>query len=168
MSVLKRTWTTKTGEKREAWRVDWFVDGKREFQTFERKKDADDFYATVRVDIRKGLHVAPSKTPTVAEAAESWIKRVEADGREATTIKQYRQHIDLHIVPRIGRFKLAQLAPAKIEAFRDDLLAHISRPLARKVLTSFKSLLKGANHAHLITGVSIGRDQRSQRKLEVG
>lgn len=60
------------------------------------------------------------------------------------------------------------MTPAKVAAFRDDLLAHLSRPLARKVLTSLKSLLKAANHVHLATGASIGRDKRSQRKLEAG
>ena len=81
--------------------------------------------------------------------------------------KQYRAHVNLHIVPRIGRLKLAQLTTPKVEAFRDDLLQSMSRPLARKVLTSVKSLLKAANHAHLATA-SIGPDKRNQRKLEAG
>ena len=42
MSVRKREWTTRKGERREAWIVD-YVDqqGDRHIQTFERKKDAD-------------------------------------------------------------------------------------------------------------------------------
>ena len=118
--------------------------------------------------MRKGTHTAPSKSITVAEAAERWIKRVEADGRERSTIRQYRQHIDLHIVPRIGKLKLARSDPDEVEAFRDDLLAKLSRPMARKVLTSLKSLLKVAKHAHVAADVSIGRSKRSERKLEVG
>jgi integrase len=168
MSVRKRKWTTRSGEQKEAWLVDWFVDKERQYQTFERKKDADAFYDNVRVDKRKGIHVAPSKSPTVAEAAEAWIKEVEAHNRERTTIKQYRQHIDLHIVPRIGKLKLAQLNTHKVKAFRDDLLEKMSMPMARKVLTSLKSLLKANGHVHLALGVSIGRDKRGQRKLEVG
>jgi integrase len=168
MSVRKRTWTTKSGEDKEAFIVDYAdQDGDRHIRTFERKKDADDYHATVRIDVRRGLHSAPSKSITVAEAAQRWIKRVSADGRERTTIDQYRQHIDLHIAPRIGRMKLAQLTPPRVEAFRDDLLQNMSRPLARKVLTSLKSLLRAANHAHLATA-SIGPDKRSQRKLEAG
>jgi integrase len=169
MSVRKRLWTTRRGESKEAWIVDYIdQDGDRHIETFERKKDADAFHATVRVDVSKGIHTAPAKSPTVAEAAESWIKRVEADGRERTTVRQYRQHINLHIMPRLGRIKLAHLTPSKVEAFRDDLLANLSRPLARKVLTSFKSLLKIAKHAHVTADVSIGRGNRGERKLEVG
>jgi integrase len=169
MSVRKRKWTTRLGEQKEAWIVDYTdQDGDRHIRTFDRKKDADDYYPTVKVDVRQGTHTAPSKSVTVAEGAESWIKRVEADGRERTTVRQYRQHVDLHIVPRIGRIKLAHLTPKKVEDFRDDLLANLSRPMARKVLTSLKSLLKVAKHAHVATDVSVGKNKRSERKLEVG
>jgi integrase len=67
-----------------------------------------------------------------------------------------------------GKTRLAQLTPARIESFRDDLLANLSRPMARKVLTSLKSLLKAPKHAHVAAGVSIGRNKRGERKLEVG
>jgi integrase len=169
MSVRKRKWVTRSGEVKENWIVDYFdQEGDRHIVTFARKRDADEHHAKVRVDVRAGMHTAPAKSLTVAEAAESWIKRVEAEGRERTTVRQYRQHANLHIVPRIGRLKLAHLTPAKVESFRDDLLASMSRPLARKVLTSLKSLLKVAKHAHVAADVSIGRGKRSERKLEVG
>jgi integrase len=169
MSVRKREWTTTKGETRQAWILDYVdQDGDRHIRTFERKKDADAYHDTVRTDVRKGVHTAPSKSITVAEAAESWIKRVEAEGRERGTLAQYRQHVNLHIAPRLGRIKLANLLSARVESFRDDLLANLSRPMARKVLTSLKSLLKVAKHAHVAADVSVGRSQRSERKLEVG
>jgi integrase len=168
MSVRKREWTTRKGEMREAWIVDYVdQDGDRHIETFERKKDADARHDKVRMDVRQGVHTAASKSITVAEAAESWIKRIEAEGRERGTLAQYRQHVKLHIAPRIGNYKLAHLTPAKIEAFRDDLLANLSRPMARKVLTSLKSLLKNAKHAHVSADVSVGRSKR-ERGLEVG
>jgi integrase len=169
MSVRKRKWVTRKGEPKEAWIIDYTdQDGDRHIETFERKKDADARHATVTVDVRQGVHTAASKSGTVAEAAESWIKRVEAEGRERGTLAQYRQHVKLHIAPRIGNYKLAHLTPAKVEAFRDDMLANMSRPMARKVLTSLKSLLKNAKHAHVAADVSVGRSKRSERRLEVG
>jgi integrase len=169
MSVRKRKWVTSKGEAKEAWIVDYAdQDGDRHIETFERKKDADARHAAVTVDVRQGRHTAPRKSITVAEAAESWIRRVEAEGRERGTLAQYRQHVKLHIAPRIGRYKLAHLTPTKVEVFRDDLLASLSRPMARKVLTSLKSLLKNAKHAHLAAYVSVGRSARAERKPEVG
>jgi integrase len=174
MSVRKRKWVTSKGEAKEAWIVD-YVDGQgaRHIETFERKKDADSFQATVKVDIGRGVYTAPSKSVTVARAAEDWITYVEREGRERSTLAQYRQHVDRHIVPRIGREKLAGLTTPRINAFRDDMLANISRPLAKKVLTSLKSLLRDAQRRgnvaqNVATDVSIGIDKRGKRKLRVG
>jgi integrase len=168
MSVRKRKWTTRRGEAKEAWVVDYVdQDGDRHIETFERQKDAKAFHDTVRVDVRKGDHIAPSKSETVKEAAERWIKRVEANGRERGTLRQYRQHINLHIAPRLGNIKLANLTGSRVETFRDDLLVNLSRPLARKVLTSLKSILKVAKRGQVAADVSIGKDKR-KRKLEIG
>jgi integrase len=169
MSVRKRAWTTRKGEEKEAWLVDYTDQGgERHVRTFGRKKDADEYHATVRVDVRQGRHTAPSKSITVAEAAEAWIKRVEADGREAGTVQMYRQHARLHIVPRLGQRKLANLTHDAIDKFRDDLLSSMSRPISRKVLTSLKSILRVSKFAHVADGVRIMHSKRDQHRLEVG
>jgi integrase len=169
MSIRKRAWVTRKGEAKEAWIVDYVdQDGDRHIETFEKKRDADARHDEVRVNVRKGTHTAASKSVTVAEAADAWIKRAEADGRERTTVRQYRQHAEQHICPRIGRTKLAHLTPTTVENFRDKLLEDLSRPLARKVLTSLKSLLKVAKYAHVAADVSIGKGARGKRKLRVG
>src|SRR4029077_300134 len=61
----------------------------------------------------------------------------------------------------------------RIQAFRDDLLASLSRAQAKKVLTSLKSLLKDAQRRgnvaqNVSLGVSIKRDNRTKSKLKVG
>jgi integrase len=55
-----------------------------------------------------GIHTAPSKSITVAEAAKDWVESVKLEGREATTIAQNCQHAQ-HINVRIGNTKLANL-----------------------------------------------------------
>jgi integrase len=174
MSVRKRTWTTSKGESKEAWIVDYTdQDGARHIETFDRKKDADERRATIKVDVRHGVHTAPNKSITVAQAADDWIAYVELEGRERSTLAQYRQHANRHIKPRIGREKLANLTTPRINAFRDDLLANMSRPMAKKVLTSLKSLLRDAQRRgnvaqNVAADVSISADKRGKRKLKVG
>ena len=63
---------------------------------------ADARHDEVRGDVRAGLHVSPSKSVTVKEAGASWIKVAESGSFERATIKQYREHVDRHIVPFIG------------------------------------------------------------------
>ena len=81
----------------EAWIVDYCDgDGDRHIHTFERKKDAEAYHATVKVDVRAGMHTPASKSITVAQAAEEWIKGVALERREASTLAQYRQHATAH------------------------------------------------------------------------
>ena len=59
--------------------------GERHIETFDRKKDADARHAEVTVDVRKGVHVAPSKSITLREAGEKWIEAAEHE-LERTTV----------------------------------------------------------------------------------
>jgi integrase len=169
MSVRKRVWKTKKGEKRTAFIVDYTDgDGDRHIETFEREKDAKARHAKVAVNVAPGVHVAPSKSLTMREATEAWIKRVEARGRERGTLDQYRQHVALHINPRLGSLKLANLSAASIEHFRDDLLASMSRPMARKVMTSLKSILKVSRMTHVMVDVEGLAEPTREATIEVG
>ena len=80
MAVRKRLWTNDKGEHREAWVVDYSVNGKRHTKTFERKRDADRYHAGVTVDVGKGVHTPESRSLTVAQAAEQWLAYVELEG----------------------------------------------------------------------------------------
>jgi integrase len=174
MSVLKRRWRTYKGEIREAWIVD-YVDqqGERHIETFAKKKDADDYQSAVKEEVRRGVHTAPSKSITFAEAADDWITYVESEGRERSTLDQYKQHARLHIVPRIGATKLALFTTPNCEKLRDDLVRELSRPMARKVLRSLKAILKDAKRRGNVA-VNVASDtritslKREKRKIKAG
>jgi integrase len=174
MSVRKRKWITRSGEAKEAWIVD-YVDqqGDRHIETFARKKEADAYAQQVGVDVRAGTHTPASKSITVAQAAEDWITSARLEGREAATLAQYRQH-SVHIGQRIGNMRLASLTTPRVNAFRDDLLATMSRVMARKVMSSLKSLLRDAQRrGNVAQNVALGvkridADKRHEAKLKVG
>jgi integrase len=119
------------------------------------------------------VHTPHSKSRTLAEAAEDWLKYVELENRERSTLDFYRRHIVLHINPRLGNEKLSKLTAPRVEAFRDDLLAKLSRVQARKVLVSLKSLLRDAmrrgNVAQNVSlAVKITSSERDKKRLKVG
>jgi integrase len=144
MSVRKRKWITSKGEAREAWIVHYSKDGNQHIKHFERKKDADAYHATVRVDIDRGVHTAPSRSPTVAKAAEDWLSFVESEERQRSTLVQYRQHV-AHINKLLGSEKLGKLTTPRINVFRDELIKAVpTRQTAKKVLASLKGILKDA------------------------
>lgn len=159
---------------REAWVVDYIdQDGKRRLKTYATKKEASENSHQIGVDVRTGIHTPESKSITVARAGDDWVAQVQNEGRERSTLAQYRQHLHKHINPRLGNEKLARLTTPKINAFRDDLLKKLSRPLARKVLTSLKSLLSDAQRRgnvaqNVALSVKIGVNKRDKKKLKAG
>lgn len=131
-----------------------YVDGggKRRFRQFPTRKEADAFLTQARAQVASGVHTPDSVSPTVAEAAEIWLKRCQRDRLERTTIEQYRGHVELHIAPRIGATKLSRLTPPLVNEFADQLLtAGRSRELCRRVLISLSSIVTEAQRRGLVT-----------------
>lgn len=165
MSVRKRKWLTRSGEEREAWIVD-YVDqqGERHIETFDKKKDADARHAEVKVDVKAGVHVAPSKSVTVKEAGASWIKAAEAAGLERATVKQYREHVDQHIVPFIGSMKLSEISAQTVRKLEDRLREEKRSPaMVRKIIGSLGSMLADAQEQGLSARNAV-RDLRRNRR----
>src|SRR5262245_49114770 len=117
-TVRKRTWTHK-GEKRAAWVVNYTdQNGKRRLKTFGNKKAANNWLTEAAHEVKQGTHTADSDSITVADACALWIRRGELEGLERSTIRQYRQHVDLHINPAVGIVKLSRLNTPKVEEFK--------------------------------------------------
>jgi len=173
-TVRKRKWTNKEGEQ-VAWIADYFdQQGRRHIKTFDTKKAASAWLVTTQGEVSRGVHTPETASITVAEAAEIWIEKGELEKLERSTLRQYRNHADLHIKSsRIGNEKLARLSTPAIEVFRDDLLKKCSRPMARKVLASLKSILGEAQRRGLVAQnaaqpVRVDVKKREQGKLAVG
>ena len=176
--VRKRTWKNKAGEQ-TAWIADYFAPGKngkpeRHIKTFATKKEASAYLVTAQGEVQRGVHTPESTSITLAEAARLWLDRGELEKLERSTLRQYRNHVDLHIVPLIGVQKLARLSTPAIEAYRDELLKKgCSRAMARKVLASLKSILGEAQRRGLVAQnaaqpVKVDVKKREQGKLAVG
>jgi integrase len=151
-TVRKRKWMTAKGIEETAWVVD-YVDqlGRRRLKTLATKKEADAWAVTTQHEISQGIHTPASASVTVAEATDLWIKHCEAEGLEFGTIKQRRQHLNLHIAPFIGREKLSSLSTPRVHAF-DSQLRNGGRSLEmrRKVLTNVKTMLTFAQGRGLV------------------
>lgn len=126
--------------------------GTRRFRQFETKRDADAFLTQARSQVQQGVHTPDAISPTVAQAAEMWLQRCERDKLEATTIRQYRTHVNLHIVPRIGTMKLSRVTAPAVNAFADQLLADgRSREMVKRVIVSLSSIVTEAQRRGLVT-----------------
>jgi integrase len=183
MAIRKRTWTTKKGTQ-PAWLADYKdADSQRHRKSFPTQREAKQWLARTTVEVQEGTHTPDSATVTVSEAAQLWLKRARREGLEKSTIRQYEQHANLHICPGEGGFvvnghpfaeiKLSRLTKPIIEGFRDHLIEHNSRELARKILVSFKSILneakrKGLFARNIAEDITIEEDHRRKSKVSAG
>ena len=165
MGVRKRTWITRRGAEKTAWVVE-YTDrtGKRRLKTFPKKKDADSFDANTQVEIRDGIHVADSASITVEEAARNWIATAIGNQLEPTTVEQYRQHVNLHIVPLIGSKLLSRMNVPDIRAFEDVMRdSGRSAAMVTKVRGSLGSIFADAQERGQATRNPV-REMAGRRK----
>jgi integrase len=179
MSVRTHTWTTKSGEARQAYLVQYSTaeldkrgKRKRHVKFFDRKKDADAFHAQVRVDVGKGVHVPASKSITVEAAGRNWID--SCGDLERTTVDGYQQHLNLHVGPYLGGVKLSALSVAIVRDWQDKLRKGVPAPgqaeaeprtadMVKRVTTSLGSLIADAvERGHV--GTNVVRNLRANRK----
>jgi integrase len=165
--VRKRAWKGADGASKTAWVADYTDQaGKRHIKTFGTRKAADDWLVGARHEVAQGVHTPASASPTVAAAGEAWIAQGETDGLERSTLRQYRQHLDLHIRPFIGAVKLADLSPAGVREFRNRLIAEgRSRAMAQKVIGSLGAILADAMGAGMVAR-NVVRDQTRQQRRQ--
>src|SRR5262249_56747071 len=169
MSVRKRTWETKCGEVKESWIVDYrdkAKGGARVMRTFERKKEADDFATTMKSEVRDGIHIARSKSVTVAQAGKFWIATAEASDPplERATVENYQGLLDMHITPFIGTTKLSDLSVPMVRALEDQLReAGRSPKMVKRVRNALSMLLSDAQERGLVAR-NVARRLTSNRR----
>jgi integrase len=151
-SIRERNWTTKKGDEKTKWVVD-YVDqhGKRRIKTFSKKKDATDWSVNALHEIQQGVHTAASSSKTIEVTWRLWLADCEANGLEFGTVRQRQQHLNHHVEPFIGRRKLAELTTPLVYDF-DGKLREEGRSLAmrRKILTNLKTMLTFAQGRGLV------------------
>ena len=163
-SVRKRAWVTSKGVEKTAWVVDYTHRGKQHIKTFPTKREAVAWRADMQHEVKQGTHTPASKSITVAEAGALWLSQAENDGLEASTVMQYRQHLNYHITPFLGDVKLAELTPASVVGFRAQLRKEGRSPvMAKKVTTSLGAILASA-----IAGGRVARNVVREQAREHG
>jgi integrase len=179
MSVRKRSWVTASGQPRTVWQVDYRDrSGKRRARQFDKKRDADSFYATARVEVQAGTHVARADTVTVEAAGKLWLRSGEAAGLERSTLDQRRQHLEHHITPLIGNRLIIDITGPALRDFEDRLRAGGRSPaMCRKVRVSLGAIFGDAISRGLCqrnpvretrAARSTATDKRHRRRLVVG
>lgn len=148
-----------------AYRVQWRENGTRRSkraQGFPTKAHAQQALNDVLKEIYSGRAVTPAGN--VADFMREWLDTYERSGKvKHTTAVAVRDHVERHIVPRLGDMQLGKLSPQHVARFYADLLTsgevrHKSkRGLSPKTVRNIAQTLRKA----LADGVKYGRVGRN-------
>jgi len=101
--------------KNGTYMVQLTVDGKRITKYFKTKREANEWRIDTLKKVQNGLFYSGPKL-TLEEFLEEWL-RARKDSIKPKTLMQYRQIVESHINPTLGKIKINELQPAEIQAF---------------------------------------------------
>jgi len=104
----------------------------------------------------------PKDQTTIGEAAQIWLRRCEIEQLERATMHSYRGHVRNHIEPKIGHLLLEDLSAPDVREFLDGMLESSTRAMAKKCLTSLRSIISEAQQRGLVQH-NVARDVKLRR-----
>ena len=118
------------------------IDGKRQRKTV---------YGSTQTEVRRKLTAIQGKmdrgipvrssSPTVATFLDDWVAGVEKQGRRPKTIENYRQAVENHLKPALGRHRLEKLTQHHVQLMLDDM---VERGLGLSSIGFYRNVLRAA------------------------
>lgn len=130
--------------RESAFQVRWREGGRNRARTFDRKRDADAFWLEVRRRQAAGsLPSIDAGGETLEEYVETWWRLHALPNLAENTRSTYANVWDLHVLPRLGGYRLRELTPSVIQDLRVTLsAAGVGEPTILKALTVLQSVLR--------------------------
>jgi len=97
------------------------VDGGRKFVYGKTRQEAQRKMLAALRDLEAGLPIVSEKQ-TLEQFLCSWLEMIRPTMEESTW-KRHREYCELHIIPRLGRCKLAALTPQLVQELYSERLS---------------------------------------------
>ncbi len=126
------------------WAAGVSVDGGRRKPYYGRtRQDVAQKLQKAQRALANGLPLAGDRLTTGA-LLESWLQNVAAQKVRPKTLRRYREIVQLHLAPEIGRVPLVRLTPQNVEAMLSALLA---KGMSPRTASHCRAVLRNALHA---------------------
>lgn len=134
-------------------------------KTFDKIAEARRALKEHEANRTKGTLVKPRST-TVAEWLSYWMDEIIVPNREVTTVYGYRNMIDNHIIPELGKIPLQDLKPQSLQAYYTTLMKQkgLSTNTARKHHDLLKTALQVAVKQDVILNNPITKVEAPKKK----
>ncbi len=123
--------------------------GVRHWITCETKKEAEDELVRVLPGTRQSSRPVVEPNITVSQYSERWLTLLDAGVAGGTlkvrTRRSYKQNLDLHILPSLGKLKVRQLQRGRIKTLlAEKLTGGLSRSSVRIIHATLRGMLNAA------------------------
>ncbi len=140
-SILTRT--LENGKKRYDTVIR--VNGKQQWKTFKKKKEAEDYLDRHSTDVRDGTY-REMKKATFGEYVDHWRQtHLLPESFKPFAINGYLSNLGFHIVPVFENCPLTAISPAEINILKAQLLkgnrAEGRKPVSRKTARNVLNLM---------------------------
>lgn len=154
--------------KKYAYRYRFYdANGKRREKTkqgFETDKDAELALTELKAEILKGnLQQVESRNLTIQQWVSTWYTRNEAKWK-VSTVAQYKNAVERHIIPELGQIKLSRLTKPKYQEFIDKLATQYSVSTVRTIHSVFNSAIYAAVEDEILARNKISKVNLPQFK----
>jgi len=129
--------------KRGKWRAQISVDGHRLSYNGKSQRECLDWLGKMKLQVEMGLTYEGAKI-LLEDFLEDWLISKKASIR-TKTLDHYARDVNIHIVPRLGRVRVAELKPRQIQRLYDEKLAQGMG--VRSVVHLHSVLRQALNHA---------------------
>ncbi len=121
--------------------------GRRGWFYGKTRKEVADKLQQAQAALNEGTPVPVGNRETVARFLERWLRDVAPHRVRDTTLADYRGDIRRHILPALGRLRLQELTPARVQRFINELSAQGLGP-------------DTVQHVRAVLRVALGQAQR--------
>jgi integrase len=166
----RKTYTDKHGRLRKmsTWSVCYELPRepgeprKRKVQSgFRSRREADAWFTKKADELRQGIAPADDHQ-TVEQYLQSWLKSI-ADSVSGSALHAYRNHVEAHIIPALGKVRLTELRAEHIENAKIRWAS--SKPSRRKKAVGLLST-RTVHHIFSTLRTALYRAKR-QRRISV-
>ena len=106
-------------KRRGKWVLDFRDhEGKRRWETYETRKQADDALARRIGEVKGGVYRAPADLPTFEEVAKDWLAGKR--DRAPSTCTYLSGVVERHLIPAFGPRRIDTITPGAVEQFRNE------------------------------------------------
>ena len=135
-NVNEETLKARLPDERRPWRAAislGYRDGKalRKVYTAATRGEVKDKLTKALRDQQEGLPIVGEKE-TVGHFLAHWLEQVASTKVRPSALESYRWITEQHIVPGLGRYKLARLSAQEIQAFLNDRLKSGRQPHTKR------------------------------------